>query len=38
MRTANRDIWGSGCGSVGRAVSSDTEGLQFESGHRQNLY
>ena len=29
---------GSGCGSVGRAVASDTRGLWFESGHRQNLY
>ena len=27
---------GSGCGSVGRAVISDTRGLQFESSHRQN--
>ena len=24
---------GSGCGSVGRAVASDTRGLQFESSH-----
>ena len=28
----------SGCGSVGRAVASDTRGLQFKSGHRQNSY
>ena len=27
---------GSGCGSVGRAVASDTRGPQFESSHRQN--
>ena len=27
--------WGSGCGSVGRAVASDTRGPQFESSHRQ---
>ena len=26
---------GSGCGSVGRAVASDTRGPQFESSHRQ---
>ena len=25
---------GSGCGSVGRAVASDTRGRQFESSHR----
>ena len=31
-----RIIWaGSGCGSVGRAVTSDTRGPQFESSHRQ---
>ena len=29
---------GSGCGSVGRAVASDTRGLWFESSHWQNLY
>ena len=29
---------GSGCGSVGRAVASDTRGLQFESSHRRNFY
>ena len=28
---------GSGCGSVGRAVASDTRGPQFESSHRQLL-
>ena len=26
---------GSGCGSVGRAVASDTRGPQFESSHRK---
>ena len=29
---------GSGCGSVGRAVASDTRGPRFESSHRQNLF
>ena len=28
---------GSGCGSVGRAVASDSRCPQFESSHRQNL-
>ena len=28
---------GSGCGSVGRAVASNTRGLRFETSHRQNL-
>ena len=28
---------GSGCGSVGRAVASDTRGPRFESSHWQNL-
>ena len=28
---------GSGCGSVGRAVASDTRGPQFESSHRQKF-
>ena len=28
---------GSGCGSVGRAVASDTRGLRFESSHRRNF-
>ena len=27
---------GSGCGSVGRAVASDTRGPRFESDHWQN--
>ena len=25
------------CGSVGRAVASDTRGLRFESSHRQKI-
>ena len=29
---------GRGCGSLGRAVTSNTRGLQFETGHWQNLY
>ena len=29
---------GSGCGSVGRLVASDSRGPQFESSHLQNLY
>ena len=28
---------GSGCGSVGRAVASDTWGRRFESSHRQKI-
>ena len=28
---------GSGCGSVGRAVASDSRGQQFESCHRQKF-
>ena len=28
---------GSGCGSVVRAVASDTRGMQFESSHRQSF-
>ena len=28
----------SGCGSVGRAVTSDTRGPRFGSSHCQNLY
>ena len=30
-------VWGSGCGSVGRAVASDTRDPRFKSRHRQNL-
>ena len=29
---------GSSCGSVGRAVASDTRGPRFESSHQQNLH
>ena len=29
---------GSGCGSVGRAVASNSRGLQFESSDWQKLY
>jgi len=37
--TRKQDIWaGSGCGSVGWAVTSNTRGPQFESSHKQNLY
>ena len=28
----------SGCGSVGKAVASDTRDPQFESSHQQTLY
>ena len=28
---------GSGCGSVGRVVTSDTRGPRFESSHRQKF-
>ena len=31
-------IWVSGCGSVGRAVASDTRDLQFESSHCHILF
>ena len=31
------DQLGSGCGSVGRAVASDTRDLWFESRHQQNF-
>ena len=30
-------LLGSGCGSVGRAVASDTRGPQFESSHRRTF-
>ena len=30
-------LLGSGCGSVGRVVASDTKGPQFESSHRQKF-
>ena len=28
---------GSGCGSVGRMIASDSRGLRFESSHQQNF-
>ena len=31
------NILGSGCGSVGRAVASDTRGSRFESSHQQTF-
>ena len=31
-------VLGSGCGSVGRAVASDTRGPRFESHHQKNLF
>ena len=30
-------VVGSGCGSVGRAVASDSRGLRFKSSHRQKF-
>ena len=33
----NNLSWGSGCGSVGRAVASDTKDPQFKSRHRQTF-
>ena len=30
-------LMGSGCGSVGRAVASDTRRPRFESSHRQKI-
>ena len=37
-QTIRKDLVGSGSGSVGRAVASDTRGPWFESSHRQYLY
>ena len=37
-RTNIIDALGIGCGSVGRAVDSNTRGPRFESSHWQNLY
>ena len=34
--TQEMEQLGSGCGSVGRAVASDTRGPQFEFSHRQD--
>ena len=33
----NKFKWGSGCGSVGRVVASDSRGPQFESSHRRKF-
>ena len=33
----NVETMGSGCGSVGRAVASDSRGPRFESSHRQKF-
>ena len=42
LRFCNKQIQipiaGSGCDSVGRAVTSDSRGPQFKSSHRQILY
>ena len=35
--TTSKSEEGSGCGSVGRAVASNTKGLRFESSHRQKF-
>ena len=38
VNSSNNEInLGSGCGSVGRAVASDTSGQRFESSHWQNI-
>ena len=37
LSTKNRLILGSGCGSVGRAVASNSGGLRFESSYRQTF-
>ena len=36
LHSKKREVGGSGCGAVGRAVASDTRGPQFESSHWQN--
>ena len=38
LRWTKKMKWGSGCGSVGRAVASNTIGPRFNSSHQQNLY
>ena len=35
---STRKLLGSGCGSVVRAVASNTSGLRFESSHWQDLF
>ena len=37
FQTLQNWAMGSNCGSVGRAVASDTRGPQFESSHRQKI-
>ena len=37
IQSKNASLWGSGCGSVGRAVTSDTRDPRFESRHWQNF-
>ena len=33
----NKQVLGSGCGSVGRAVAFDSRGPRFESSHRKKI-
>ena len=35
---SNKSKMGSGCGNVGRAVTSITKDPGFESSHRQKIY
>ena len=35
--TVNKQVMGSGCGSVGRAVASNSRGPRFESSHREKF-
>ena len=35
--TKQKKLWGSGCGSVGRAVASDTRGQWFKAIHGQTF-
>ena len=37
-RDNDTPILGNGCGSISRAVASDTRGPRFKSSHRQTLY
>ena len=37
MRKVKTNLNGSGCGSVGRAVASNSRGLWFKSSHRQKI-
>ena len=36
-KRTNNKMKGSGCGSVGRVVDSESRGPQFESSHRQKI-